>query len=65
MAAIDDKIAQLEQILDTGAESITVDGMTTRINLDHVRQRLRDLYRQRDRRSQAIPIRLDGGLSNY
>jgi hypothetical protein len=65
MAAIDDKIAQLEDILDTGAESISVDGMTTRISLDQVRQRLRDLIRQRDRRSQAPKVRLDGGFETY
>ena len=48
VAAIDDEIARLERILNTGADLVTVDGLTTRFDLDSVRSRLRDLYQQRD-----------------
>jgi hypothetical protein len=63
--AIDEQIAQLEQIMNTGATHISVDGVSTRFDLDQVRQRLRELYRCRERRGQAPTIRLDGGFPNY
>jgi hypothetical protein len=56
-----EQIDQLESLLATGAESVTVDGVTTRVNLDQVRQRLRELYRTQDVRNQAQQIRLSGG----
>ena len=65
MAAIDDQIAQLETILNAGVESVTVDGVTTRYNVAQVRQRLRELCRLRDRRSQTPTIRLSGGFDTY
>ena len=36
-------IANLEQILDSGAAMITIDGETTQFNLDAVAARLKDL----------------------
>ena len=36
-------IANLEQILDSGAAMITIDGETTQLNLDAVAARLKDL----------------------
>jgi len=65
MAAIDDQIAKLEQIVNLGVESNTVDGQTTRVNLTEVRRRLRELYRTRQGRNQVQQIRLSGGFDNY
>jgi hypothetical protein len=61
LATLADRISRLESLLDTGAESVTVDGVTTRVNLEEVRRRLRELYRQQDQRDQALTIRLSGG----
>ncbi len=36
-------IANLEQILDSGASTVTIDGETTVFNLAHVESRLRSL----------------------
>ena len=64
-AALSAKIAQLETLLDTGASSLTIDGMVVQVSLPQVRQRLRDLYRQRDGVGMARKIRLSGGWSEY
>ena len=40
---LNDAIANLEQILDSGASSISIDGETTTFDLDKVEARLRSL----------------------
>lgn len=65
MATIDEQIARLEEILNVGVETITVDSQTTRVNLLEVRRRLRELYRTKQGRNQAQTIRLSGGFDNY
>ena len=56
------EIALLEEILNTGADLVTIDGVTTRYDLGQVRQRLRDLYRERDRRGHVDHIDLSRGF---
>ena len=65
MAAIDDQIAHLEKILNSGVESASIDGTSTRFSVEAIRQRLRELYRQRDGRGQALNIRMSGGYDGY
>jgi hypothetical protein len=65
MTPIDEQIADLESLLNSGAESVIVDGVTTRFNLDQVRQRLRDLYREKNHRPQALTVRMSGNWQDY
>jgi len=37
------EIAKLEAVLNSGAETMTVDGMTVRVDIRQLRQRLREL----------------------
>lgn len=57
------KIAELEAILQSGATSVTVDGVVTQIDLAEVRRQLRELRAsddtQKKRRPLATRIRLD------
>jgi hypothetical protein len=63
---LDQQICDLESLLASGAESVTVDGVTTRFNLAMARQRLRELCRQRDRkRNPFLTIRQAGGYDGY
>jgi hypothetical protein len=45
------KIAELEQILLSGETTVTIDGTTTTVDLDVIRQNLSLLYRQRDQQA--------------
>ncbi len=52
-------IANLEQILDSGATTVSVDGNTTVFNLDEARKRLKELQdelRQAQNKSRRRPI---------
>jgi hypothetical protein len=62
MRQLEGEIARLEDILNTGAETIVVDGVQTRFNVEAIRQRLRDLYRQRDGRGHVAKIDLSRGF---
>jgi hypothetical protein len=60
------EIARLENILNSGVESLTVDGVTTRFDFDSIRKRLKELKAEQGAgRAQAIKIRLSGGWSDY
>jgi len=65
MGKLDDEIASLEALLNSGAERTEVDGVSVRFNIDHARQRLRELVRQRDGRPQVCKVRLSGGYADY
>ncbi len=52
-------IANLEQILDSGATTVSVDGNTTVFNLDEARKRLKELQdelRQAQNKSRRRPL---------
>jgi LPS sulfotransferase NodH len=58
------KIAELEDILQTGATSATIDGRTVHYDFDEIRRQLRELRAnddsQRGRRPVISRIRLGG-----
>jgi len=62
--AYETEIARLEEILNTGAQSVTVDGMMTTFNLAEVRHRLAELRRKQASRTgpRASTIKLDSGF---
>ena len=64
-AELSEKIAKLTLLVDTGATSVTIDGVTVQISLPQVRQRLRELCRQRDGLSQARQIVFAAGWADY
>ena len=56
MADNSQKIAQLQEILDSGASSVTVDGITTSFDHDSIRQRISDLIAEDEALASKKPI---------
>ena len=62
---VNEKIDHLEKMLLSGANSVTTDGVTVSLNIESLRQQLRELYRERDRKNPCRKIRMSGGYDGY
>lgn len=59
------EIARLKGLLDSGATSITVDGVTTQLDHAFVRKRLRELIREDDAEPVRRPLASQIDLSGF
>ena len=62
---IAEKIDHLERLLLSGANSVTTDGVTASLNIESVRQQLRELKREQKRVSPFKRVRFTGGYDGY
>ena len=62
---VDQKIANLELLLSSGANSITIDGVTTSLNVESLRQQIRDLKRLSGKRRQFLRVGFTRGYDGY
>ncbi len=58
MATLAERIEALEKLIDSGATSITVDGMATQFDLPSARQRLAELKAEQSAASRPTFVRL-------
>lgn len=59
------EIAAIEALLESGAKSVTVDGVTTQFDLDGLRKELRRLRAEDDVRQTRRPFSASVDLSGF
>ena len=63
--SIDQKISQMESLLASGANTVTIDGVSVSLNVASLRQQIRDLKRLKSHRPQALQVRFANGYDGY
>ena len=62
---VNEKIDHLEKLLLSGANSVTIDGVTTSLNIESMRQQLRELKRQAAKVSPFKRVTFTRGYDGY